>query len=187
MENHHPLATPDHILMQTQTIRSLCIMHMSGGFAIIHRHHLLVLRLHLYLTMKDHSLAGASEVLFVYPALVVWSLEGSSEPLWKRLLLTLHWVIAAKYSPQGDHIATATLKSVRVWDSNEGRLLVDIKVTVTPWFNTGLLWFNDNLFVAHNLGQSGREELDVSELVQWCQPPPTSESRHVPALVVSSA
>jgi WD40 repeat protein len=56
-------------------------------------------------------------------------------------------VRAAKYSPQGDRIATATLKCARVWDSNEGRLLVEIEVTVTPWFNTGLLWFKDNLFV----------------------------------------
>jgi hypothetical protein len=109
-------------------------MHTSGGFAIIHGHHLLVLQLHLYLTMKDHSSVGASEILFMYPALVVWSLEGSSEPLWKRLLSTL-------------------LRSV----------------------------------LAHNLGQSGQKELDILELVQRCQPPPTSESCHVPALVVSSA
>ena len=56
-------------------------------------------------------------------------------------------VRAAKYSPQGDRIATATRRSVQVWDSNDGRLLVDIPVNVTPWFNTGLLWFNNYLFV----------------------------------------
>ena len=58
-------------------------------------------------------------------------------------------VRAAKYSPQGGRIATATDNSVRVWDSNDGRfkLLVDIKVTVTPWFNNGLLWFGNSLFV----------------------------------------
>jgi WD40 repeat protein len=59
-------------------------------------------------------------------------------------------VIAAKYSPQGDRIATATGDSVRVYDSNEGRLLTDIEVTVTPWRNTGLLWFNHHLFVVSN-------------------------------------
>jgi WD40 repeat protein len=33
-------------------------------------------------------------------------------------------VTTAKYSPRGDRIATATHDSVRVWDSNNGRLLV---------------------------------------------------------------
>ena len=56
-------------------------------------------------------------------------------------------VIAAKYSPQGDRIATATHESVRVWDSNDGRLLVDIPEKVTPCFNTGLLWPNNHLLV----------------------------------------
>ena len=55
------------------------------------------------------------------------------------------YVRAAKYSPQGDRIATATGRSVQVWDGNDGQLLVDIKVKVTPWRNTGLLWFNDHL------------------------------------------
>ena len=59
-----------------------------------------------------------------------------------------HYVIAAKYSPQGDRIATATRDgSVRVWDGNDGRLLVDINVKVTPGYNTGLLWFHDHLLV----------------------------------------
>ncbi|KAF8439815.1 hypothetical protein L210DRAFT_3540401 [Boletus edulis BED1] len=53
-------------------------------------------------------------------------------------------VVAAKYSPQGDRIATATESSVRVYDSNDSRLLVDIKVTVSASFNNGLLWFNNN-------------------------------------------
>jgi WD40 repeat protein len=70
-------------------------------------------------------------------------------PTRKRVQTLDHedWVFAAKYSPQGDHIATATPDSVRVWDSNDGRLLVDIPVTVTPWRHTGLLWFNNHLFV----------------------------------------
>jgi WD40 repeat protein len=73
----------------------------------------------------------------------------------RKRVLTLHhegWVpvIAAKYSLQGDRIATATRKSVRVWDSNDGRSLVDIPVTVlTPsqYYNTGLLWLNNYLLV----------------------------------------
>ena len=57
-------------------------------------------------------------------------------------------VIAAKYSPEGGRIATATGDgSVRVWDGSDGRLLVDIKGQVTPGYNTGLLWFHDHLLV----------------------------------------
>ena len=54
-------------------------------------------------------------------------------------------VYAAKYSPQGDKIATATYESVRVWDSDDGQLLVDVKVELVPW--RGLLWFDCHLFV----------------------------------------
>ena len=61
-------------------------------------------------------------------------------------------VTAAKYSPQGDRVATATRESVRVWDSNDGRLLIYIplvKVTPEPFFidKTGLLWSNNHLYV----------------------------------------
>ena len=56
-------------------------------------------------------------------------------------------VVAAKYSPRGDRIATATRDSVRVWGSDDGRLLVDIPVKVTPYSNNGLLWSNSHLFV----------------------------------------
>ena len=68
----------------------------------------------------------------------------------REQVLTLPYdgpVIAAKYSPQGDRIALATDKSVRVWDSSDRRLLVDISVNVAPLFNTGLLWSNNHLFV----------------------------------------
>ena len=53
---------------------------------------------------------------------------------------------AAKYSPQGDRIATATKYCIRVWDSKDGRLLLDIKVGVTPYYNSGLLWSHNHLF-----------------------------------------
>ena len=68
----------------------------------------------------------------------------------RNKVLTLHskgWMRAAKYSSQGDRIATATRESVRVWDSNDGHLLVDIPVKVSPLFNTGLIWSNNHLFV----------------------------------------
>ena len=55
------------------------------------------------------------------------------------------YVYGAKYSPQGDRIATANPESVRVWDSNDGRLLVDVKVPVM--YLSCLLWRNSHLFV----------------------------------------
>ena len=56
-------------------------------------------------------------------------------------------VIAAKYSPQGDRIATATENSVQIYDSNDGSSLMDIPVKVTSYYNAGLLWSNDQLLV----------------------------------------
>ena len=87
----------------------------------------------------------------------IWDLASHKQ------IRTLHhegWVTAAKYSPQGDRIATATHNgSVRVWGSNDGHLLVDIKVEVVPRYNTGLVWFNDHLFVV----SGGKiKELDAS-------------------------
>ena len=61
-------------------------------------------------------------------------------------LATLHHdeVVAAKYSPDGDRIATTGPNSIRVYDSSDWRLLVDIPVKVT---NTGFLWSKAHLFV----------------------------------------
>ena len=74
----------------------------------------------------------------------IWDVPSRTKAL---LLDHERYMIAAKYSPQGDRIATATRESVRVWDSNDGRLLVDIPVKVTPECNSGLLWSNNYLFV----------------------------------------
>jgi WD40 repeat protein len=84
------------------------------------------------------------------------------------------WVRAAKYSPQGDRIATATENSVRVWDSNNGHLLVEIEVTVTPWYNTGLLWFNDNLFVISESKIKQFKASTGSAVSEW--PVPSSDN-----------
>jgi WD40 repeat protein len=86
------------------------------------------------------------------------------------------WVKAAKYSPQGDRIATATTNSVRVWDSNDGRLLVHIKVTVTPYYNSGLLWFNDHLFVASGSKIKHIEASTGSTVSEWPVPDTNSSS-----------
>jgi len=80
------------------------------------------------------------------------------------------YVLAAKYSPEGDRIATATRKSVRVYDVADGRLLVDVSVNVAPWYNTGLLWFNDHLLV---MSDSGIKQMDAStgsQIWEWPVP-----------------
>lgn len=59
-------------------------------------------------------------------------------------------IVAVKYSPQGERIAAATENAVHVWDSNDGRLLISIKMQVSPWRRNranDLLWFNNNIFV----------------------------------------
>ncbi|KAG8215718.1 WD40-repeat-containing domain protein, partial [Butyriboletus roseoflavus] len=78
-------------------------------------------------------------------------------------------VIAVKYSPQGDRIATAAYEgqSVRVYDSDDGRLLVDIKATVTPQMNNGLLWSNDQLIIVSD-GKIKRIEASTGSTVsEW--------------------
>ena len=52
------------------------------------------------------------------------------------------WVAAVKYSPDGRHIATATWErdSVRIYDSQDGRLLVDTPIQVGSLYNQSLAW-----------------------------------------------
>ncbi|KAF8548191.1 hypothetical protein OG21DRAFT_1489599 [Imleria badia] len=81
-------------------------------------------------------------------------------------------VTAAKYSPQGDRIATATHESVCVWsDGNDSRLpgprLVDIPVTVTPDCDTRLLWFKDHLFVISDRKIKEFEGSTGSPVSEW--------------------
>ena len=88
---------------------------------------------------------------------IVWDLAIGKQV---QTLRHQYYVNAAKYSPQGDRIATATYKGpVQVWDSNDGRLLVDIDVEVIPWSNTGLLWSNNHLLV---VSDKKIEEFDAS-------------------------
>ena len=78
-------------------------------------------------------------------------------------------VFAAKYSPQGDRIATAGPKSVQVWDSDDGQLLVDVKVGLDPW--RGFLWFDNNLFAKTN--SSKIKQIDASTgstISEWSVP-----------------
>ena len=89
----------------------------------------------------------------------------------KKVLTLRHrdngWVTAVKYSPQGDRIATATPNSVRVYDSNGGRLLVDIPLKVTPLCNTGLLWSNNHLFVVSDGKIRQLEPSTESTVSEW--------------------
>jgi WD40 repeat protein len=84
-------------------------------------------------------------------------------------------VIAAKYAPDGTQIATATPDCVRVYDTNDGGLLLNIPVKVPPWYNTGLLWSTHCLFV---VSDSTIKQIDVSapsEISEW-QVPDSNDS-----------
>ena len=100
-------------------------------------------------------------------------------------------VAVAKYSPQGDRIATAPLKylpnlpgkdssrkeefklvtatkpSVRVWDSIDGRLLVDIPIEVIPECNTGLFWLDNHLFIVSESTIRQFEASTGSAVSEW--------------------
>ena len=80
------------------------------------------------------------------------------------------WVFAAKYSPQGDRIATATKEFVRVWNTNDGGLLVTIKVGVTPYLNTGLLWSDNHLFAISDSKIKQLEASAGSAVSEWAVP-----------------
>ena len=80
-----------------------------------------------------------------------------------------HWNLhAAKYSPQGDRIATASDKLVCVWDSSDGKLLVDIDVQVNGL--DSLLWCKKHLFVQ---GDNKIKEINAatgSTVSEWLVP-----------------
>ena len=108
---------------------------------------------------------------------LVFASDNETASIWdilagKRLQTLLHDnpLSAAKYSPQGDRIATATPDSIRVWDSKDGRLFLDIEVGVTPYYNTGLLWSNNHLFA---ISDGKIKEIDASTgsaVSQWSVP-----------------
>ena len=98
----------------------------------------------------------------------------------KKVLTLEQGTRVAKYSPQGDRIATATDKSVRVWDSNDGRLLVGIPVGVSPSRNAGLLWLDNHLFVVSGSTIKQLEASTGSTISEW--PVPGSDNNSCIAL-----
>ena len=102
---------------------------------------------------------------------------GTAQPQFGgKKIRTLHHeqsVIAAKFSFDGDRIATATYRSVQVWDGKDGHLLVDIPVTVTPQYNNGLRWFNNHIFVVSDNTIKQLDTSTGSTVSEW--PVPNSD------------
>ena len=73
----------------------------------------------------------------------VWSLSTGEQVLGP--LKHQAWVAAVKYSPLGDFFATATWnrKSIRIYDSQNGHLLLDIPMRVSSHINQSLAWSVD--------------------------------------------
>ena len=97
----------------------------------------------------------------------VWSLS-------TRLLGPLehsHWVVAAKFSPDGRLVATATCYSARVYDSQNGSLLVEFPVKVNSVFNQSLAWASDSrkLFALSHDGYIYRVDVSTNRtpLSKW--------------------
>ena len=78
------------------------------------------------------------------------------------------WVTTTKYSAEGDRIATAVFqKSILIWDSNDGRLLVNIPFQLIPNYDVGFLWLSNKLLVVSG---SKIEQIDVhtgSVVSEW--------------------
>lgn len=97
----------------------------------------------------------------------IWDIGSRKEV---RTLCHDNWVYAAQYSPQGDRIATATVDSVRVYDSSDGTLLVHIAVTFTPCSDSGLLWSQNHLLVISDRTIKQFEASSGSLVSQWSVP-----------------
>lgn len=80
-------------------------------------------------------------------------------------------VRAARYSPAGDRIATVTGDFVRVYDSSDGRLLMEVRVVVTPWYQPALLWSTQHwLFIISNGLIKQMESSSGSTVSEWLVP-----------------
>ena len=75
-------------------------------------------------------------------------------------------MLVAKYSPHGDRLATANHESVRIYDSDGYRLLVDIPINVS----FGFLWLEAYLFVSSDNKIKQIEASTGSEVSEWLVP-----------------
>ena len=73
---------------------------------------------------------------------IIWDVATGNEV---RTLVHDDWVRTVKYSPQGDRITTATSDHVRVWDSENGRLMHEIPASCRD--PVSLVWGNNLVFV----------------------------------------
>ena len=54
------------------------------------------------------------------------------------------WVFAVKFSPDGRFIATATEAHIRIYDSQDGNLVVEVPIGVAFSYNRSLAWSSDS-------------------------------------------
>lgn len=98
---------------------------------------------------------------------IIWDIPA------RRQLRTIDydgWLVAAKYSPQGDRIATASETHVRVLDGSGQRVLNEIEVGVIPW-PRGLIWSDNHLFVVTNHNKIKRIVASVEPTIsEWLVP-----------------
>ena len=93
-----------------------------------------------------------------------------------RILNHGGFTYSARYSPQGDRIATAGPDSIKVWDSNDGRLLVDIKMVIHDLHC--LFWCKNNLFVRTKDNKIRRIDAATgSAISEW--PVPAAQRPHI--------
>ena len=103
------------------------------------------------------------------PTATIWDLATGNEV---RGLVHEGGVYAAKYSPAGDRIATVTLYHVRVWDSEDGRLLHETQV---PWsFPVGLFWVYNLLFIT---SKDKVCKIQGTTVLEWSIPETNETSR----------
>ena len=93
---------------------------------------------------------------------IIWDLATGNEV---RTLVHQGWVKAVKYSPEGDRIATVTRNHVRVWDSEDGRLLHEIQVSCSG--EVSLVWGYNLLFI---MSKDKVQKIEGTTVSEWSIP-----------------
>ena len=100
------------------------------------------------------------------------------------------FIVGIKFSPNGEHIATAVAHSNRVFDSHNGDQLITIKAGISQWaVSTPLAWSNDGqqFFVA--CGDLKIKSFDVSTGSQLAESQVHDESdgaRVIPSIALAT-